>query len=138
LNPDLVFCWPCIVIHQNSKTKDMYFLYSFYYELTASTYFEHYLFNFRRRYTSSTCCIACVLCLLAAPNLVQPTDITHMQYTKCRLCSAPWRWACSARNMYKLLIHNKLNTNSAYRWSYYADVESRLLYVMQKRLKRML
>jgi hypothetical protein len=24
-----------------------------------------------------------------SPNLVQPTDITHTQYTKCRLCSAP-------------------------------------------------
>jgi hypothetical protein len=32
--------------------------------------------------------IACVLCLLAAPGLtvVQPADITRMQYTKCRLC----------------------------------------------------
>jgi hypothetical protein len=44
----------------------MHFLYSVYYELTASTCFEHYLLIFR------TCCInnywyiVCVLCWLAA------------------------------------------------------------------------
>jgi hypothetical protein len=41
--------------------------------------------------------------------LVQPTDITRTQYTKCRLWSASWRWANNARNMYRPLILNKLN-----------------------------
>jgi hypothetical protein len=47
----LMFCWPCIIIYQYSKTNKMHFLYSVYYELTASTCFEHYLLIFRR------CCI---------------------------------------------------------------------------------
>jgi hypothetical protein len=36
---------------------------------------------------------------LVAPILVQPTDITRTQYTKCRLCSASWGGASNARNM---------------------------------------
>jgi hypothetical protein len=44
----------------------MHFLYSVYYELTASTCFEHYFLIFRRLCTNSTWYIACVLCLLAA------------------------------------------------------------------------
>jgi hypothetical protein len=42
-------------------------------------------------------------------QLVQPADITHMQYTKRRLLSASWGWASNARNMYRPLILNKLN-----------------------------
>jgi hypothetical protein len=41
--------------------------------------------------------------------LVQPTDITRTQYTKCRLRSASWRWASNPRNMWRPLILNKLN-----------------------------
>jgi hypothetical protein len=44
----------------------MHFLYSVYYELTAFTYFEHYLLNFRRRNTNNNWYVACLLCLLAA------------------------------------------------------------------------
>jgi hypothetical protein len=36
---NLMFCWSCIVVYQYSKTNDMHFLYSIYYELTASTCF---------------------------------------------------------------------------------------------------
>jgi hypothetical protein len=62
---NLMFCWPCIVVYQYSKTNEMQFLYSVYYELTASTYFEHYLLIFRRRCTSNSWYFACVLCRLA-------------------------------------------------------------------------
>jgi hypothetical protein len=34
----LMFCWPCIVIYQYSRTNRMHSLYSVYYELTGSTY----------------------------------------------------------------------------------------------------
>jgi hypothetical protein len=30
----------------------------------------------------------------------QPTAITHMQFSTCCLCSASWRWASSAENMF--------------------------------------
>jgi hypothetical protein len=63
----------------------------------------------------------CVWYHLAAPELdtpilVQPTDITRTQYTKCRLCSASWSEASNARNMQRPLILNKFNTKSASRW----------------------
>jgi hypothetical protein len=41
--------------------------------------------------------------------LVQPTDITCTQYTKCHLCSNSWGWASDAWNMYRPFILNKLN-----------------------------
>jgi hypothetical protein len=41
--------------------------------------------------------------------LVQPTDITRTQYTKCRLLSTSWGWASNAGNMWRPLILNKLN-----------------------------
>jgi hypothetical protein len=48
-------------------------------------------------------------CTRIGVELVQPTDITHTQYTKCRLCSVSWGWASNARNMQRPLILNKLN-----------------------------
>jgi hypothetical protein len=59
--------------------------------------------------TYGTRYISWVLCQLAAPVLLQTTGITRTQYIKCRLCSASWRWASNARNMYRPLILNKLN-----------------------------
>jgi hypothetical protein len=53
--------------------------------------------------------ILCVCYISGIPNLVQPTDITRMQYTKCHWCSASWRWASNAWNMERPLIINKLN-----------------------------
>jgi hypothetical protein len=38
------------------------------------------------------------------------------------LCSASWRWATRARNVYRLLLHNQLNTNSASCWPCYTHV----------------
>jgi hypothetical protein len=92
---NLIICWSCIVIYQYSRTNEMHFLYSVYYELTASTRFEHYLLILRRSGINNNWYIACVLCLLAATTVEEEC----MQYTNCCLCSASWRWASSARNM---------------------------------------
>jgi hypothetical protein len=62
-----MFCWPCIIVYQYSRTNKMHFLYSIYYELTASTRFEHYLLTFRR-FCINNSYIACVLCRLANTN----------------------------------------------------------------------
>jgi hypothetical protein len=40
-------------LYQYSKTNEMHFLYSIYYELAASTCLEHYLLIFRRRCTNN-------------------------------------------------------------------------------------
>jgi hypothetical protein len=40
---------------QYSKTNKMHFMYSIYYELAASTCFEHYLLIFRRCWTHNNC-----------------------------------------------------------------------------------
>jgi hypothetical protein len=59
----------CIVVYRYIKTNDMHFLYSIYYELTASTCFEHYLLIFRMCCTNNSWYIAYVLCLLAATKI---------------------------------------------------------------------
>jgi hypothetical protein len=61
----------CLIQHMKaryhySRTNDMHFLYSVYYELTASTCFEHYMLIFRRCCTNYNWYIACVFCLSAA------------------------------------------------------------------------
>jgi hypothetical protein len=48
-------------------------------------------------------------CYSSTPTLLAATDITRTQNTNCCLCSASWRWERSARNMYRPLIHYKLN-----------------------------
>jgi hypothetical protein len=53
--------------------------------------------------------VGCNLDWRSTAILVQPTDITRTQYTKCRFCSTSWRWASNARNIYRLLPLNKLN-----------------------------
>jgi hypothetical protein len=50
-----------------SETNVMHFLFSLL-KLRTSTCFEHYLLIHRRRYTSATWYIACMLCQLAAPR----------------------------------------------------------------------
>jgi hypothetical protein len=57
----LMLYGPCIVVYQYSKTNEMRFLYSIYYELIASTCFEHYLLIFRRRCTNNDWYTECVL-----------------------------------------------------------------------------
>jgi hypothetical protein len=52
----------------NLIPKKIHFLYSVYYELTASTRFGHYFPILRRRYINDWC-KACVLCRLAATSV---------------------------------------------------------------------
>jgi hypothetical protein len=66
-----VFSWPCIIIYQYSETNAM-----------------HILFSLLR-----------INGLYMFQILVQPTDITRTQYTKCRLCGASWGWESSAWHM---------------------------------------
>jgi hypothetical protein len=65
----------------------MHLLYSIYYELTAFTCFEHYLLNFRRRYTTGIWYITCVLCLLPAPVLDSSAGAGTHAHT--RTCPCP-------------------------------------------------
>jgi hypothetical protein len=58
-----------ICTYQCSKTNETHSLYSIYYELTATTCFEHYLLIFRRCCTNNNWYIACVLCRLTANRL---------------------------------------------------------------------
>jgi hypothetical protein len=99
---NVIFCWLCIVVYQYSKTNEMHFLYSIYYELTAYVCFEHYLLIFRRHCTNNNWYTACVLSVG-----------THMQNTNCCLCSTSLRCASSDRNIQRPLIHNKLSAKRA-------------------------
>jgi hypothetical protein len=80
-----------------SKPNEMHFLYSVYYELTASTCSEHYLLIFRSRRTNNNWYFACVLCMLAAlglecnsstPNLVA-ANRQHARKIRIVVCEAP-------------------------------------------------
>jgi hypothetical protein len=71
--------------HQDSKTNEMQFLYSIYYELTASTCFEHYLLSIRRRCTNNNWYIAWVLCLLFSTRIgthSTPTPVAASRHNK--------------------------------------------------------
>jgi hypothetical protein len=61
----------CIIFYQNICVMKLTWctFHSIYWESRASTSIEHYLLILRRRYTNSTCYIACVLCQLAATRI---------------------------------------------------------------------
>jgi hypothetical protein len=52
----------------------MHFLFSVYYELTASTCFEHYLLIIRRHCIYSNWYIVCVLCRIPIAVYTAPPD----------------------------------------------------------------
>jgi hypothetical protein len=91
-----MFCWPCITVNQYSETNAMHFLFNLlrikglymFWALLAhpqeALHKQHLLYC--TRYVSW-------LCQHGTPTLVQPTDITHTQYTKCCLYSTSWGWA---------------------------------------------
>jgi hypothetical protein len=58
----------------------MHFLHSVYYELTASTCFEHYFPIFRKCCTNDDWYIACVLGLLAATRVVMAHLVETVRY----------------------------------------------------------
>jgi hypothetical protein len=79
--------------HQYSKTKEMHFLYSVYYELAAYTCFQHYLLIFRRRRTNSDFILrVCYICWLlpgfnSNPGSNQQTY--HARNIPIVFCAAP-------------------------------------------------
>jgi hypothetical protein len=56
------------ICQQPSRINKMHFLFSVYYELTASTCFEHYLLIISRQCIYSSLYILCILCRLAATS----------------------------------------------------------------------
>jgi hypothetical protein len=104
-----MFCWPCIIVYQYSETNMMHFLFNLL-RIKGLYMFRALLAHPQEVLHNVTWYIACVLCQLAEPGLVQPTDITRTQYTKCH-CAVIifWGWASNARNKYRPLILNKLN-----------------------------
>jgi hypothetical protein len=67
--PDSALFSMCSYLELYSKTNEMYFVYSIYYELTNCTCFDHFFFIFRRRCTHNTWYIAWMLCLLAVTRI---------------------------------------------------------------------
>jgi hypothetical protein len=59
---------------------------------------------------------------------------TDIKNTNCCLCSASWRRASTARYMYRLLIHNNLNTESVSFWFYCTYWYTVLRYTANKTL----
>jgi hypothetical protein len=114
------FCTHKSLDCQYSETNVMHFLFSLL-RIKGLYMFRALLGHPQEALHNGTCYIPCVLCQLAAPIRVQPTDITRTQYTKCRLYCASWGWVRNARNMYRPLILNKLN-KSASRWFHYTDI----------------
>jgi hypothetical protein len=84
----------CIAVYQYTETKVMHFLFSplrikgLYMFLTLLAHPQEVLY---KRHL--------VYCVCFMSSWLQPTDITLIQYTKCRLLSAFWGWASNARNM---------------------------------------
>jgi hypothetical protein len=106
----LMFCWPCVVVYQYSTTNIMHILFNLL-RIEGLYMFRALLAHIQEAQHKQKLGIlcACYFSWLHTPILVQPADITHTQYMKCRLCSVFWRWPSNARIMYKPLILNKLN-----------------------------
>jgi hypothetical protein len=96
-----MFCWWCIVMFHYSKTNEIHFLYSSYYELMASTYFVHCLLIFWRSCMNNNWYTACVLCLLAATRNSNPgsSQQTWHAHNIPIVHAVPFRLASSVRNM---------------------------------------
>jgi hypothetical protein len=90
---NLMFCWPCIVIYQWSKTNKMHFLFnllrinSLYMLRPLLTHLQEATHKQQLVYWERVMSVGCY------ESWQQLADVTHMQYTNCCLCSAFWRWA---------------------------------------------
>jgi hypothetical protein len=108
---NLMFCWPCIVVYQYSKTNVMHFLLNLL-RIKGLYMFRALLAHLQeavhKRHLVYCVHVMSVGCTRIGVEL-QSWCSQYKQYTKCRLCSASWRWASSARNMYRPLILSKLN-----------------------------
>jgi hypothetical protein len=108
-----VFCWPCITVYQYSETNVMHLLLNLlrikglymFWALLAHP--QEALHERNLVYCMRVMSVGCTR--VGVEILVQPTDITHMQNTKCYLWSTSRGWASSAQNIYRPLILDKLN-----------------------------
>jgi hypothetical protein len=83
-----MFCWPCIVVNQYSKTNVTHISFNLL-RIKASIYFKHYFLILRRRYTSGTWYIACVLSVGCTLCFEHYLLILRRRYT-----SGTWYIAC--------------------------------------------
>jgi hypothetical protein len=100
-------CYHDMKTHQYSETKVMHFLFGLL-RIRGLYMFRALLAHPQEALKYNSWYNACVLCQLAGPGLkwnwssisilMQATDITRTQYTKCCMCNASWGWASSARN----------------------------------------
>jgi hypothetical protein len=96
----LTFCWPCITIYQCSETNMMHFLFNllrlkgFYMFQALLAHLQEMLHKQHLVYCMCVMSIGCT-----RTGVVQPTDITCMKYTKCRLYSTSWGWASNTQNI---------------------------------------
>jgi hypothetical protein len=100
--PCLTFCWPCITVYQYRETNVMQFLFSLL--RVKGLYMFRALLSHPQEAIHKRHLVYCYVSWLhqgwsSTPILVQPTDITHTQYTKCRLFRASWGWTSNAPNM---------------------------------------
>jgi hypothetical protein len=102
----IMFCWPCIIVYQYNETNVMHFSFSLL--KIKSLYMFRALLDHPQEALKKRHLVYCVHVMsdgctrtevISNPILVQPTDITRTQYTKCRLFSTSWWWASNARNM---------------------------------------
>jgi hypothetical protein len=84
---NLMFCCPCIIIYQCSKTNVMHFLFSVL-RIKGLYIFRALLAHLQE-----------ALHIRHLVYCVRVMSVGCMQYTKCRLYGASWRWASNARNM---------------------------------------
>jgi hypothetical protein len=93
-----MFCWPCIIVHQYSETNVMHFLFNLL--RTEGLYMFRALLAHPQKALHKHHLVYCMnQGWSGTSTLVQPTDITHSQCTKCRLFSASRGRASNARNM---------------------------------------
>jgi hypothetical protein len=58
----------------------------------------------------------------STPTLVESSRHNKHAIYQLLFVQCSWSWASSAQNMYRLLIHNKLNTKNPSRWFYCTDI----------------
>jgi hypothetical protein len=116
-----MFCWPCIIVYQYNETNVMHFLFNLL-RIKGLYLFRALLAHPQEALHKRQ---------LAAPGLeftpvlVQPTDVTRTQYTKCRLCSSSWGWARKPPEDEQIMLETCRGPNwikSALRWFHYTEI----------------
>jgi hypothetical protein len=115
--------WPCVTVFRHVETNVNTFFFSLL--RIKGLYMFRALLAHPQEAQHKQHLVYCVRvmsvgCNSFTPILVQPTDITHTQYTKCRLYIASWGWVRNARNMSRPLIIGKLN-KKWWSWCQYVD-----------------